>query len=193
MTTIGNATISHPRDFAQSEYVWPSSSGSVYIIIFIKTVIWKKIIDLIEYYQCFSGNGSKQYQLQYWFFWFSLSMRMESITLFTNKLTPITRRETNFQHISQYFVGLFPSMANMLSENLLYPRREKKVINLLQEVFYIIRETNILIIHHIMLYIWNAVRKIIRSFSLRFEILFKKKIKCTIFEKNKLLKKTIPS
>lgn len=126
MTTIGNATISHPRDFAQSEYVWPSSSGSVYIIIFIKTVIWKKIIDLIEYYQCFSGNGSKQHQLQYWFFWFSLSMRMESITLFTNKLTPITRSETNFQHISQYFVGLFPSMANMLSENLLYPRREKK-------------------------------------------------------------------
>lgn len=126
MTTIGNATISHPRDFAQSEYVWPSSSGSVYIIIFIKTVIWKKIIDLIEYYQCFSGNGSKQHQLQYWFFWFSLSMRMENITLFTNKLTPITRRETNFQHISQYFVGLFPSMANMLSENLLYPRREKK-------------------------------------------------------------------
>lgn len=128
MTTIGNATISHPRDFAQSEYVWPSSSGSVYIIIFIKTVIWKKIIDLIEYYQCFPGSGSKQHQLQYWFFWFSLSMRMESITLFTNKrkLTPITRRETNFQHISQYFVGLFPSMANMLSENLLYPRREKK-------------------------------------------------------------------
>lgn len=126
MTTIGNATISHPRDFAQSEYVWPSSSGSVYMIIFIKTVIWKKIIDLIEYYQCFSGNGSKQHQLQYWFFWFSLSMRMESITLFTNKLTPITRRETNFQHISQYFVGLFPSMANMLSENLLYPRREEK-------------------------------------------------------------------
>lgn len=177
MTTIGNATISHPRDFAQSEYVRPSSSGSVYIIIFIKTVIWKKIIDLIEYYQCFPGNGSKQHQLQYWFFWFSLSMRMESITLFTNKrkLTPITRRETNFQHISQYFVGLFPSMANMLSENLLYPRREKKVINLLQEVFYIIRETNILIIHHITLYIWNAVRKIIRSFSLRFEILLKKK------------------
>lgn len=174
MTTIGNATISHPRDFAQSEYVWPSSSGSVYIIIFIKTVIWKKIIDLIEYYQCFPGNGSKQHQLQYWFFWISLSMRMESITLFTNKLTPITRRETNFQHISQYFVGLFPSMANMLSENLLYPRREKKVINLFQEVFYIVRETNILIIHHIMLYIWNAVRKIIRSFSLRFEILLKK-------------------
>lgn len=159
MTTIGNATISHPRDFAQSEYVCPSSSGSVYIIIFIKTVIWKKIIDLIEYYRCFPGNCSKQHQLQYWFFWFSLSMRMESITLFTNKLTAITRRETNFQHISQYFVGLFPSMANMLSENLLYPRREKKVINLFQEVFYIFRETNILIIHHIMLYIWIAVRK----------------------------------
>lgn len=192
MTTIGNATISHPRDFAQAEYVWPSSSGSVYIIIFIKTVIWKKIIDLIEYYQCFPGNGSKQHQLQYWFFWISLSMRMESITLFTNKLTAITRRETNFQHISQYFVGLFPSMANMLSENLLYPRREKKVINLFQEVFYIFRETNILIIHHIMLYIWIAVRKIIRSFSRRFEILLKK-IKCTILEKNKLLNKTIPS
>lgn len=171
MTTIGNATMSHPRDFAQSEYVWPSSSGSVYIIIFIKTVIWKKIIDLIEYYQCFPGNGSKQHQLQYWFFWISLSMRMESITLFTNKLTPITRRETNFQHISQYFVGLFPSMANMLSENLLYPRREKKVINLLQKVFYIFRETNILIIHHIMLYIWIAVGKIVRScfhFALKF-------------------------
>lgn len=192
MTTIGNATISHPRDFAQAEYVWPSSSGSVYIIIFIKTVIWKKIIDLIEYYRCFPGNCSKQHQLQYWFFWFSLSMRMESITLFTNKLTAITRRETNFQHISQYFVGLFPSMANMLSENLLYPRREKKVINLFQEVFYIFRETNILIIHHIMLYIWIAVRKIIRSFSRRFEILLKK-IKCTILEKNKLLNKTIPS
>lgn len=192
MTTIGNATISHPRDFAQAEYVWPSSSGSVYIIIFIKTVIWKKIIDLIEYYRCFPGNCSKQHQLQYWFFWFSLSMRMESITLFTNKLTAITRRETNFQHISQYFVGLFPSMANMLSENLLYPRREKKVINLFQEVFYIFRETNILIIHHIMLYIWIAVRKIIRSFSRRFEILLKK-IKCTILEKNKLLNKIIPS
>lgn len=192
MTTIGNATISHPRDFAQAEYVWPSSSGSVYIIIFIKTVIWKKIIDLIEYYRCFPGNCSKQHQLQYWFFWISLSMRMESITLFTNKLTAITRRETNFQHISQYFVGLFPSMANMLSENLLYPRREKKVINLLQKVFYIFRETNILIIHQIMLYIWNAVRKIIRSFSHRFEILLKK-IKCTILEKNKLLNKIIPS
>lgn len=128
MTTIGNATISHPRDFAQSEYVWPSSSGSVYIIIFIKTVIWKKDHRPYRILPMFSWQWFKAASVTVLIFWFSLSMRMESITLFTNKrkLTPITRRETNFQHISQYFVGLFPSMANMLSENLLYPRREKK-------------------------------------------------------------------
>lgn len=151
MTTIGNATISHPRDFAQSEYVWPSSSGSVYIIIFIKTVIWKKD---------HRPSGSKQHQLQYWFFLFSLSMRMESITLFTNKLTPITRRETNFQHISQYFVGLFPSMANMLSENLLYPRREKKGYQPFpRSILHSSRNKHTHNSSYHVIYIWTAVGK----------------------------------
>lgn len=121
-TRIGNATISQPRDFAQSEYVWPSSSGSVYITIFIKTVIWKKDHWPHKILLMFSWQLFKEASVTVLNFF--LIINANGKHHFVYKLTPITRRETNFQHISQYFVGLFPSIANMLSENLLYPRRE---------------------------------------------------------------------